>query len=328
MEEFFCAPCIAAMPAAKFWFGFVAIALCSAAALYFARRSFIRARLIEDMPTSRVRSASQGYVELSGLAKVQGNPLTAPLTAQPCLWWRYTIERHEQSGKSSSWNTVDKGTSTEPFFMTDGTGICRVDPNGAEIHCLHKRVWRGSTRLPETAVLTYQPGVLERLSSPIFSTGKFSSGKFSSGDYRYTEYVIKDGDPLYLLGHFVSDATGSRVLTVDQIAGRIIRSWKQDYQKLLVTFDKDGNGVLDEKEWHRVRAAATVAAKKQQQANGSAEVEHLLRKPEDSDLPYLIGSHGQEVLSKRFRWQAMGGAGGFLLFGAFATWVFGSRFIG
>lgn len=317
MEEFFCGPCIAAMPAAKFWFGFVAITLCSAAALYFARRSFVRARLIEDMPTSRVRSASQGYVELSGLAKLQGNPLTAPLTAQPCLWWRYAIERHQQSGKSSSWSTIDKGASAEPFFMADGTGICRVDPDGAEIHCLHKKVWRGSKRLPETAVLTYQPGVLERL-SPMFSTG----------DYRYTEYVIKDGDPLYLLGHFVSDATGSRVLTIDQIAGRIIRDWKQDYKNLLVTFDKDGNGQLDETEWLKVRDAATREAMKQQQTNGSAEVDHLLRKPDDSGLPYLIGSHGQEVLSKRFRWQAMGGAGGFLLLGAFATWMFGSRFIG
>ena len=44
---------------------FVITAMCIAAAgggLFFFFRNHFRARLIEDMPTSKIRSAAQGYV--------------------------------------------------------------------------------------------------------------------------------------------------------------------------------------------------------------------------------------------------------------------------
>lgn len=316
MEELFCQPCIAVMPAGKFWLSFLIVTAVSFFCLLWAKNSFIKARLIEDMPTSRIRSASQGYVELVGLATLQGQPLTAPLTGQPCLWWRYKIERYQKSGKSRSWTTVDRGASTEPFFMDDGSGICRIEPEGADISCLHKKVWYGSSRLPHTAVLTLQPTLLNRF-----------AGLMTTGRYRYTELLIRDGDPLYLLGHFISDATGRRVLTIDQIAGQLIREWKRNYQDFLVRFDSDGNGSLDDTEWLKARDAAGEEALRIQAANSGADAEHVVKKPEDSGLPYLIGSHGQEALSRKFRWSALGGAALFLAAGAMATWLLSSRFL-
>ncbi len=314
MQEFFCAPCIAAMPAAKFWLVFGAASVLALGALHLARKQIIKARLIEDMPTSRIRSASQGYVELIGLATGRGQLLTAPLSARPCLWWRYTIERYQKSGKSSSWQTLDKGVSREPFYMDDGSGVCRIEPEGAEVSCLHRKRWHGATRLPDTASLQLKPGLLGGL-SPLLSRGR----------YRYTEFLIRDGDPLYLLGHFVSDASGRRVLTLDQIGGQLIREWKRDFKQLLVRFDSDGNGVLDDSEWRQVQNAARAEAHNHQRQGTSREIEHAVSKPEASDLPYLIGSHGQEQLSRRFRWQALAGAAGFLGAGALATWLITSR---
>lgn len=304
------------MPAAKFWIVFSLASAFALAALLKTRSHFVKSRLIEDMPTSLIRSASQGYVELVGLATLQGDPLPAPLTGKPCLWWRYKIERHQKSGKSSSWSTVEQGTSTADFFMDDGSGICRIEPAGADISCLHKKVWYGHSRTPPTATIKApKPGLLNRL-QPLMGAGR----------YRYTEFLIREGDPLYLLGHFVSDASGRRTLTLDQVAGQVIREWKKDFDNLLVRFDKDGNGRLDEKEWSLVQQAAKTAAVKKRSKASSKELEHSVTKPEDRSLPYLIGSQGQEALSRKFRWWALASAAAFIASGAFAAWLSSSRF--
>src|SRR5690606_9806630 len=79
----------------------VLLAAASAAALFFMVRNLRTARTIEDTPTSKIRSAAQGYVELSGTASSTGETIAAPLSGTPCLWYRYTIERYERSGKQT-----------------------------------------------------------------------------------------------------------------------------------------------------------------------------------------------------------------------------------
>ena len=57
----------------QFWMGVLAIA--APLLFYFGFRNWRVARLIDDTPVSRVRSAAQGYVELSGIAKLpDGKP--------------------------------------------------------------------------------------------------------------------------------------------------------------------------------------------------------------------------------------------------------------
>ncbi|HLS98021.1 MAG: GIDE domain-containing protein [Porticoccaceae bacterium] len=317
MEEFFCGPCLAAMPAGKFYMG---LALASGAALiglHQALRGLFKARLIEDIPTSRIRSASQGYVELIGLASGRGSTLASPLTASPCLWWRYTIERLERSGKSRRWRVVEKGHSEAPFFLDDGSGLCRIEPAGAEVSCLHRKRWEGSARKPGAAA-SANTGLIAAL-------GRLAS---LGERYRYTEHLIRDGDPLYVLGHFESDATGARLLTIDQAAGRLIRQWKTDFPQLLVRFDGDGNGVLDSGEWQAVTAAARQAATREQRDGAAAPPDHSLRAPEDGGLPYLIGSHAQEQLARQFRWRAGGFALLFVAALGMAAWLVAGRFLG
>lgn len=304
------------MPAAKFWIVFLLASGFAAFALISARKNFIKSRLIEDMPTSLIRSASQGYVELVGLATLKGQGLKAPLSGRPCLWWRYKIERHQKSGKSSSWKTVEKGVSKSDFFMDDGSGICRIEPAGAEISCLHKKIWYGHSRTPPTATIKApKPGLLNRL-QPFLNSGR----------YRYTEFLIREGDPLYLLGHFVSDASGQRTLSIDQVAGQVIREWKKDFDNLLVRFDRDGNGRLDDKEWSLVQQAAKTQAVKKRTETAAKDMDHSVTKPADSSLPYLIGSQGQESLSRKFRWWALASAAAFMSSGALAAWLSSSRF--
>jgi hypothetical protein len=82
--------------------------------------------MIEDTPTSRVRSAAQGYVEIAGRCRpLDGARNLAPLTQRPCVWWHFRIQKRTSSGppgkRRTSWRTVNSGRSEQPFLLDDGT---------------------------------------------------------------------------------------------------------------------------------------------------------------------------------------------------------------
>ena len=67
--------------------------LCALVCLYLMLSRLQRARWIEDTPTSRIRSAAQGLVELNGMLDAGGHePLRSPLSNKPCLWYRFRVE--------------------------------------------------------------------------------------------------------------------------------------------------------------------------------------------------------------------------------------------
>ena len=318
-NSLFCAECVATLSTGEFslW-----LTLTIAVSWFSLRKSYRllkRARLVEDMPTSKIRSASQGYTELIGVAALQDHPQLAPLSSTLCLWWRYTIEKYQRTGKSSRWSTVEKRASSRPFYLQDTTGICRIDPAGADISTRHHQVWYGSTRRP---IGIPKPA---QLNSGFFSLN--SAISFGSR-YRYTEYLIMEGDPLYTLGHFTTDSTGLRTLSADQLAGDILRDWKADFPTLLAKFDHNGDGALDLEEWQVVREAAIEEARRHQATAADEPPEHLLSQPEHNGLPFIVGSVEQEHLSTRFRRGALVYAVGFLLAGTLATWLVTSRLIG
>ena len=101
---------------------------------WWAVRRMVQARYLLDTPTSKIRSAAQGYVEFYGiLGQTAEAQLSAPLTGTPCLWWRYRIEEYRSSGKSRSWRTLESGSSEAWLRLSDGTGDCLIDPRGAEV---------------------------------------------------------------------------------------------------------------------------------------------------------------------------------------------------
>ena len=89
---------------------------CSAAmsaggAWWFLQR-FSQARHLLDTPTSKIRSAAQGYVESCRVLRDSADPqLPGPLTHTPCLWWRYKIEEYTSNGKKRSWRTLENASS-------------------------------------------------------------------------------------------------------------------------------------------------------------------------------------------------------------------------
>lgn len=106
-----------------------------AGGLYLFFRGFrllSRKRLLVNTPTSRIRSASMGLVEVSGLAT---GPylLHTPIAAAACFLYRTTVWQKNDDSKNHEWKRVAEETLHVPFFLDDGTGRLLVQPQGAEL---------------------------------------------------------------------------------------------------------------------------------------------------------------------------------------------------
>ena len=80
---------------------------------------FIRhGRIMQDTPTSKIRSVSQGFVELQGKARsIGGKPLRSPGKSQDCVWYDYKVEERERSGSRDSWKTIIEDRSDNSFYV-------------------------------------------------------------------------------------------------------------------------------------------------------------------------------------------------------------------
>src|SRR3989338_8561907 len=74
--------------------------------------------LIENMPTSKIRSVAMGLVEIYGeVIPIEGKLLKSPLTNTSCVYYKYTVEV-----RGKHWNVIKKGKCTAPFYLKDETG--------------------------------------------------------------------------------------------------------------------------------------------------------------------------------------------------------------
>ncbi|WP_373185986.1 GIDE domain-containing protein [Halopseudomonas sp.] len=275
------------------------------ALLYRMLTRLRRARWIEDTPTSRIRSAAQGLVELKGHLGSGGHtPLVSPLGEIDCLWYRFRVEEYRRSGKNSQWRTVEQGCSERPFLLGDDTGSCWIAPQGAEVHPSRVRRWEGHRRWPAGHAL--RTGILAGL------IGK---------RYRYTEEWLEDGQLLYALGWFQSHGGGREIIDQHSIARQVIGQWKADYDDLLARFDRDRDGELDMPEWEKVRLAADREAGRQVRARSQAPSVHELGKAPHRGLPFILSDHHEEHLSRRLRRQSFWSLMGLVVSAGITGWL-------
>ena len=292
----------------KIWLIMLGLAAAAVYSFWWAGKSWAKNRAIADTPTSRIRSAAQGYVELSGHGVMPPNAANkGPLTAIPCTWWRYKIEERSGAGRSDSWATIDSGTSEAPFLLDDGTGRCLVDPRGAEVFPGIKDVWYGSTDWPDVRIPN--------------GTGIFGwlVDACASGKYRYTEHRLQPNDHVCALGAFRS-VGGASVADPDAAVTELLREWKRDQATLLARFDTDHDGTLSAAEWEQARAAARQQVLEGRATEPLSPSVNVLGDPGDGRAFLLAVSDG-ESLAQRFRRRALVGVGGFVASSAALTWM-------
>ena len=156
---------------------------------FYGFRLLQRRRLILDTPFSKIRSASMGMVEVSGLA-VGPYTMIAPITAHPCYYYRTLVWEYKQSGKNKEWVQVAGECMHVPFFVDDNTGRLLVDPRGAnlDLHCDFKEQFNGSFFSNSDAA----PGNVNSFLS--------RHGVVTGNQIKVEEYCIKPKNSLFILG--------------------------------------------------------------------------------------------------------------------------------
>lgn len=270
-----------------FWAGTALVAL---GALVLLKLGFVavrHARLLEDIPTSRIRSAAQGYVEFHGHARLLPGPeILAPLSGERCCWWAFVIERRRterEGGKSQAeWITIERQTSDELFVLDDGTGQCVIDPVGARVVPSLSRRWRGYQPRPQAY---RKPSWLEL------------------GDYRYSERMIRYGDWVYALGLFQTQ-TASRDDDESRDVSARLAEWKRDPQRLLHRFDANRDGQIDLQEWEVARREAIAQVRAEQVERSIQPDLHVLSAPRDR-RPFILSTKTERELTRGMRWAGM-----------------------
>jgi hypothetical protein len=94
-------------------------------------RLLVRIRLLLGTPTSKIRDAAPGLVEVNGTA-VGPHTMSAPISGQACFLYRTTAWR-QTNHKKREWEKVADETLHAPFFIEDSTGHLLVEPFGADL---------------------------------------------------------------------------------------------------------------------------------------------------------------------------------------------------
>jgi hypothetical protein len=267
----------------KFFLLLLVLGCVAAYSFWYAFKAWRENRLVADTPASRIRSAAQGYVELSGRAlPVPKGQTHAPLTGLQCTWWRYKI--YDTKARRGSVGTIDSGTSESPFILDDGTGQCLVDPCGAEVFPRAKTVWYGDSEWP-----------LVRIPDAQGFFGKLIDALIPNGRYRYTEYRLEPHERVCALGVYRSSGAVS-VESPDNLAAELLHEWKKDQKTLLARFDRNHDGVLDADEWDQARKASHQQALDGMMAQPPQPPGmSVLSKPEDGRAFLLSASDGDSL---------------------------------
>jgi len=166
--------------------------------LYQIQKSLKAARLLDDTPTSKIRSAAQGMVELQGDGVVVlHNPLHTPFSKQACCWYQtkaYEKRLRIQNRKLRvEWELIYDKTSRIPFFLKDDTGYCLVFPSKIEASIKQNSKWYSH----------YSPLQIEKgIEKSKWRTLLNLFYAIKPGNFCYTEYWISPNEVVHALGYF------------------------------------------------------------------------------------------------------------------------------
>ena len=156
---------------------------------YRGFNSLQRKRLILNTPSSKIRSASIGLVEVSGLA-VGPYTVQAPITGMPCYFYRTIAWQLKKSGKNTEWHKVAEENLHVPFFLDDNTAKVLVNPEGAELD-----VHRDFHEEYRTSVF----GLVDSVPASVLSF-LTRHGINNDSSLKVEEYCIKPKNALFVLG--------------------------------------------------------------------------------------------------------------------------------
>ncbi len=199
-------------------------------------KSLFLKRMIENIPTSKVRSIAMGLVEVYGEV-VPIRTIKSPFTNKDCVYYRYDIEEQHTDNKGRSyWVIIKRGETSMPFRLKDETDSVMVNCTGANMNVKVDTVFEsGIGHDPPPQVLSF------------LKMNKIAHDSFIGFNkhMRYTEYFIEPGDKLYILGTAAENkGTVAGARHTDNI---LIR--KGENEKLFYISDRSEKEILSSLGW-------------------------------------------------------------------------------
>jgi len=259
-----------------------------------------RKRMIENIPTSTVRGLAMGLVELVGEAKKMAQ-IKAPLTGTECVFYRYTVERYQKSGKSGRWVIIAKGDSFScPFWLDDRTGKVIVLPKGAELVMSVDYAFstRGWSTLPENLVRFMQENHLSY------------KGFLGNHSLRFKEWHICENEVVYVLGTAKAAGEDNYLDNYKQTLYNKLEELKSNPQEM-TKIDTNQDGEISQQEWDQAvsRLEQQLLEKGLSTCTADKQTGVLVTKGETNKI-FILSDHGQKELIEKFSWLAFGGVFG------------------
>ncbi|MBI4176396.1 MAG: hypothetical protein HY518_04270 [Candidatus Aenigmarchaeota archaeon] len=176
------------------WFGYFATAGMITLGLIFLYLGFHNLKMkkmIENIPTSKIRSLAMGLVEVHGRV-VPIKSLKAPFSGRQCAYYYYSVEDvTDDKEKYPYGSLMIYGHESEPFLLKDETGSVTVLPEKAIIEM--------PIGISTHFILDLDYG--KTMPENIKSFLKFHDITLSSHRrLRFREFRIDGGDMIYVIG--------------------------------------------------------------------------------------------------------------------------------
>jgi hypothetical protein len=253
------------------------IALCAGPILFFRGfRDFRLHRLIQNTPTSRIRSMAMGLAEINGTV-LQRSSVRAPFSNQPCAYWEVSIAI--RVNQKHGWTTVYREASGQPFYVEDQTGVVLVYPKGS------------TCRVPPTAEEECLGATMPEIYSDFMAERRIRR-RFLWGfsQMRFREHRVQEGEPVYILGS-AEPRSQSRDVSLADLSDRpfAVASADADAQTLKATG-------TDGAHHHATARASNVASRPERLRSLHDRVVAVVRKGRN-DPTFVISRDSEETLT-------------------------------
>lgn len=251
-------------------------------------------RMIENTPTSKIRSMSMGMVELTGKTRLYYD-LRTSATKTHCIYYKCRYYKYQRTGDSAGWKLTRSVSSGKiPFYIEDDTGRVLIHPDGAIINIpLASQSFQGSY-IPTLGLQMHDPNT------------------------KVVEELIPVGTHIYVLGSAQVEKHGK---TFSQALAEKLRHLKQNAEAM-EAYDANGDGRIDVDEWEAARKDAETVVYAESLAKGGHQTETVVvKKPKFGMLPFIIADTEQKVVRRLMFRTLVFLTGGLIIMGASVSFL-------
>jgi len=171
-----------------------------------------KVRLMQNTPTSKIRSLAMGLVEIYGeVQPIEGCLLKSPLAKKDCVYFRYSIDKYVRSGKSGHWKNVKFKEQNPRFLIKDDTGEIIIDPKKARL------ILNQDTKCQSGLFKNLPQDVIEFIEAQGIKYKSFLGFKYQ---FRFTETFLEPGDKMYVLGYATRENTKDKSQEIIKYTGK------------------------------------------------------------------------------------------------------------